>query len=122
MYENYAKIRDAKGLKDADVAKATGISPGTISDWKKGRYQLKYDKLLRIAEFLGVSAEQLTGVPNSGHNVDYYINEQTAQYAQVLFERPGLRELFDVTQDISDQDLELIKNMVKRFKETNPDG
>ena len=26
MYENYATIRDSKGLRDSDVAKATGIS------------------------------------------------------------------------------------------------
>ena len=37
MYEIYCKLRDEKGCKDADVAKATGITKSTFSDWKNGR-------------------------------------------------------------------------------------
>ena len=37
MYEIYCKLRDSKGMKDADVAKATGITKSTFSDWKNGR-------------------------------------------------------------------------------------
>lgn len=59
MYEHYQQIRNQLGLKDTDVAKATGINQGTLSDWKKGRYTPKVDKLQTIADFLGVSLEQL---------------------------------------------------------------
>lgn len=34
MYEIYCKLRDSKGMKDSDVAKATGITKSTFSDWK----------------------------------------------------------------------------------------
>ena len=37
MYEIYCKLRDSKGMKDSDVAKATGITKSTFSDWKNGR-------------------------------------------------------------------------------------
>lgn len=37
MYEIYCKLRDAKGMKDADVARETGITKSTFSDWKNGR-------------------------------------------------------------------------------------
>lgn len=37
MYEIYCKLRDERGLKDADVVKATGITKSTFSDWKSGR-------------------------------------------------------------------------------------
>lgn len=124
MYDNYAKIRDARGLKDSDVAKATGISAGTLSDWKKGRYQLKYDKLQKIAEFLGVSTDQLAGVPKTGQQEEpaYYINKETAEYAQAIFEDPDLRALFHVVRGIKREDLKLMIDMGKRFKETNPNG
>lgn len=41
MYEIYCKLRDAMGVKDADVVKATGITKSTFSDWKSGRSKPK---------------------------------------------------------------------------------
>lgn len=122
MYENYAKIRDSKGLKDSDVAKGTGIRSSVFSDWKKGRYKLKYDKLLRIAEFLGVTTDQLTGVQTDAQPGGYYVNEDTARTAQQIFEDPYLRILFDAAQDSRPEDLQMAADLLKRLKKTNPDG
>lgn len=57
MYATYKELRDAKGLRDSDVAKATGIMPSTFTEWKKGKYQPKIDKLIKIANFLGVPVD-----------------------------------------------------------------
>ena len=59
MYEIYCKLRDAMGVKDADVVKATGITKSTFSDWKSGRSKPKDEKLQKIADFFGVTAEYL---------------------------------------------------------------
>lgn len=122
MYQNYAKIRDAKGLKDSDVCKGAGIPQGTMSDWKRGRYNLKADKLAKIAEFLGVSVDALLGVPNSGQGSEYYINEETAKEAQRLFDDPDYRVLFDAARDSRPEDLRMAADLLQRLKRTNPDG
>lgn len=122
MYETYAKIRNSKGLKDSDVAKATGISSGTLSDWKKGRYNLKYDKLKKIADYLGVTVDQLTGVQTDAQSEGYYVNEDTAKTAQKIFEDPYLRILFDAAQDSRPEDLQMAADLLRRLKKTNPDG
>ena len=57
MYEIYCKLRDSKGMKDSDVAKATGITKSTFSDWKNGRSNPKDAKLQKIADLFGVTAE-----------------------------------------------------------------
>lgn len=119
MYEDYAKIRDAKGYSDYGVAKGTGISAGIISDWKKGRYNLKAEKLAKIAEFLGVSVDQLIGVPNMGHHVGYYLNEDTAREAQRLFDDPDYRMLFDAARDSRPEDLRMAAELLQRLKRTN---
>lgn len=63
MYEIYCKLRDEKRCKDADVAKATGITKSTFSDWKSGRSKPKGEKLRKIADFFGVTTEYLeTGI------------------------------------------------------------
>ncbi len=137
MYENYAMIRDSKGLKDSDVAKATGISAGTLSDWKRGRYKLKYDKLQKIASFLGVTTDELTGISQFNAAVEefekaaeefekatarYYLRKSTAEKAQALFEDPGMRALFDAAQDSRPEDLQMAADLLRRLKKTNPDG
>lgn len=59
MYELYCKYRDRKGYKDSDVAKGTGITPSTFSDWKSGRSKPNTEKLIKIADFLDTAVEYL---------------------------------------------------------------
>ena len=60
MYTVFEKLLREKGLKVADVCRATGIRQGVFSDWKAGRYTPKADKMALIANCLGVSLEYLT--------------------------------------------------------------
>lgn len=59
MYTRYAEIRDAKGMKDFDVAKATGIPSSTFSDWKSGKSKPKIEKIIKIAKVLECSVDAL---------------------------------------------------------------
>ena len=61
MYERFEELLNENGMKVADVAKGTGIRSGVFTDWKKGRYVPKADKLRKIAEFFGVRLEWLMG-------------------------------------------------------------
>lgn len=113
MYEIYCKIRDEKGLKDADVVRATGITKSTFSDWKSGRSHPKTEKLAKIAEFLDVSVEYLrTGEEEDG----YYFNPETAKIAQDIFENKELRLLFDAARDSSPEDLQTVHSMLLALK------
>ena len=57
MYAKYVELRDKKGLRDADVSKATGISQSVFTDWKNSKSSPKIDKLVKIADFFGVSLD-----------------------------------------------------------------
>ena len=61
-YEKYAALRDEKGVKDYAVAKAcfNGQNAMFVS-WKNGVYEPKLDKRLKIADYFGVSIEELIG-------------------------------------------------------------
>lgn len=61
MYEIYQKLLDMNGLKSADVARATGISNMTFSDWKKGKSTPKMDKIEKIAKYFGVTTDYMMG-------------------------------------------------------------
>lgn len=115
-YSLYSEIRTAKGLKDSDVCKATGISSGTMSDWKKGRYELKTEKLQKIADMLEVSLDTLTG------RTTHYFDAKTAEMADYLFKNKDMQILFDAARGSNPENLRLAAEMLKRFKETNNDG
>jgi transcriptional regulator with XRE-family HTH domain len=113
MYSVYADLRDKMGVKDMDVSRALGFHPSVISDWKRGKANPKYDKLKQIADFFGVTVEYLTtGEKQEG----YYINPQTAEMAQELFDNKELRLLFDVAKDVTPQQLKILQQMALSWK------
>lgn len=57
MYEKYASLRDKKGLTDYRVAKDTGITKSTFTDWKTGRSNPKLYKLKILAQYFTVPIE-----------------------------------------------------------------
>lgn len=61
MYERYAALRDQAGETDYSVAKAIGIYPSTLAEWKRGTYTPKLDKLKLIADHFGVTLDYLAG-------------------------------------------------------------
>jgi len=113
MYSVYADLRDKKGLKDMDVSKILGFHPSVISDWKRGKSTPKYDKLKQIAEFFDVSVEYLT---TGKHPEGYYLNDETAEMAQAIYENKDLRLLFDVARDVSPEQLKLLHDMALSWK------
>ena len=126
MYENYAKIRDSKGLTDYQVCKETGIRSSTISEMKTGKHKPSIATIHRLADFFGVSVDYLmTGKDTeklSDSGTPYYFTDETAAAAQKLYESKELRMLFDAAQGARPQDLEMAAEMLRRFKETNRDG
>lgn len=56
-YEVIERLMKEKGVKASDVAKATGIPQSVFTDWKKGRYTPKADKLYAIAQYFQVPLE-----------------------------------------------------------------
>jgi len=126
MYEIYEKLKLKKGVSDYQVWKATGISRSTLAEWKRGKYNLKQDKLQKLADYFGVSLNyMLTGKDTpkeSTEGTTYYFNDETAQKAQELFENPGMRILFDAARNSRPEDLQMAADLLARLKETNPDG
>lgn len=72
-YEDYEKIRNSKGMKDSDVAKAAGFHQSVLSDWKRNKSRPKADKMQKIAEALDVDYFAFIGP--IGNNSAYRLND-----------------------------------------------
>lgn len=97
-----------------------GFSNGYIGQLKKG--SIPDDRLLKIANYLGMTVDQLTGVQTDVQHDGYYFNESTAKTAQQIYEDPYLRILFDAAQDSRPEDLQMAADLLRRLKQSNPDG
>ncbi len=54
MYKVFEQLLDEKNETAYKVSVATGISTATLTEWKKGTYEPKIDKLMKIADHFGV--------------------------------------------------------------------
>ena len=109
MYEIYQRLLDEKGLKNADVARATGISNMTLSDWKRGKSVPKSDKMRKIAEYLNVSVDYLMTGKDGVFTKEIaetdakllFMNKEIKEYALKLNNLP--KEKQKIIMDLIDQ-------------------
>lgn len=54
MYDEYAKIRDSRGLTDSEVAEKCGVSQSIFSRWKAGKSSPSKKTRFKISQALGI--------------------------------------------------------------------
>lgn len=106
--ERLNSILQKRNLSQADLSKMTGIRSSSISDWLKGKYEPKQDKIAIIAEALNVSPVWLIGYdePSTTQTEGYYTDPEVAEFAEYLRTRPGARMLFSAAKDITKEEME----------------
>lgn len=57
MYERFERLLEERSLTAYRVAMDTGIASATLTEWKKGTYKPKVDKLLVLAKYFDVPLE-----------------------------------------------------------------
>lgn len=122
MYEIFERLMKANGYTAYKVSVETGIAQSTLSDWKKGKSTPKADKLQKIADLFNVSLNYLmTGEEKEGGET-YYLNDETREMAQSIFENKELRLLFDAARDAQPEDLETVHQMLLALKRKERGG
>lgn len=116
MYEIFEKLLKEFEVSTYQVAKATGISTASFTAWKQGKWNLKTDKMQKIADYFGVSLDYLTTGEEKEGREKYYLNDETAEMAQKIFENRDLRVLFDAAQDATPEDLKTTYDMLAALK------
>jgi transcriptional regulator, XRE family len=101
-------IMSERKITQSELSKRTGIRQSSISDWLNGRYEPKQDKIYLIAQALGVSPSWLLGYDETTSNQTegYYVDPETAEFAEYLRTRPGARMLFSAAKDITKEEME----------------
>lgn len=127
MYERMEELRKRKGVSHATLEKDLGFSNGSYSKWKNSTPNP--ERLQKLADYFGVTLEYLmTGEKKTVDYVvrtddgdellveTYYLNEETRDMAQAIFENKELRVLFDAARDSSPEDLQTVHSMLLALK------
>ena len=121
MYSVFEQLLQKYNLTAYKVSKATGVTQTSLSNWKSGRNTPSAKTLQKIADYFGVTLEYLmTGEEKEADR--YYINDETAQVAQEIFENKELRALFDVQRGMSAEDLQALHGMALALKRKERGG
>lgn len=116
MYEIFEQLLQSYGITVYKFCKDTGISQSTISTWKKKGNLINGKTAKIIAKYFNVSVDYImTGKEKEGSD-KYYLNEETAEMAQQLFENRNLRILFDAAKDASPEDLKTTYDILMALK------
>ena len=131
MYEIFKKLLDEHGVTAYQVSKMTGISTGSLSDWKNGRSSPKADKLQKIADYFGVTVDYLLGNEQKEKPVAKSDEPDYEKAKEILAKRleqkkNGLVFGYGDTgepfmEEISEQEMNVIRNILKlsRKKDKN---
>lgn len=69
------EILKKKNLSQSDLAKRLNLSPSTISTWKKENTDPPTNKLLEIADYLGVSVNYLLGREDKTPDITFTVSK-----------------------------------------------
>ena len=108
------------GKTQNDLVHDFGYRASTVSDWCNGKKLLRMDKIQALADYFGVEKSDL--IEDKPKNDKYYLDPETASIAEQIYNDPNLRVLFDAARDSSPENMRLAAEMLKRMKDTNPDG
>ena len=117
-------LRKEKGLSQQELADALKVSKSSISMYERGERQPQSTETWELfADYFNVDIDYLMGrtdkttkVIDPTRSSHYYLNDETMEIAQEIYENPDLRILFDASKNASPEDLKFVIEMVKRMK------
>jgi len=104
LAERLRELRESRGLTQARLAELLDVSPRVYNRWETTETTPRLDTLVRIADILSVTLDELVGRAESD--------------PEPQIRNPRLRELYDQIHRLSDEDQQalviLLDSLVKR--------
>lgn len=116
LKERIKELCKLKNISMNALEAELGFAKGYLSKLGSGGSTPNTNKIQRIADYFGVTIDYLMTGEERSENQGYYLNEETAQIAQDIFENKELRMLFDASRKASPEDLKSLHAMAIALK------
>lgn len=125
MYDKFQKLLDEKGVTAYRVAQETGVSTATLTNWKKGEYKPKPDKLQKLANYFNVpisyfleeTKDTITITPKDDKDIASDLERIMAKLSST--EAPALFEGGVIPEEDQEMFAGQLEIMLKRLKLIN---
>ena len=119
LFDRVKLLCKNKGISLSIMEKEIGISAGASYKWKKSSPSMEV--LNKLSSYFNVSVDYLTTGKEKEGGEEYYLNEETKEIAQEIFENPDLKSLFDMSRKMSPERLRAHIEFMKNLQKTESD-
>ena len=110
---NLRALRKKAGITQKEVAAALGVALSTVAMWETGCRQPDYETLNKIADYYGVSYNQLLSDCSEESERD---EDEVFLLRDLLRTRPEMKMLFSVSKGASKEDIERAVAIIEALK------
>ena len=115
--DNIKRLREQYGLTQAELGDIAGVSDKAVSTWENGTAEPRMGAIEKIAQHFNITKGSLVDDDlNNGQQPSYYIDQETVAKVQEIYEDSGARILLDAKRDLTQDDLDVVLNMIKALK------
>lgn len=114
--KNLKRLLEENNKNQIDLVNDLGLTKSTVSSWVNGARLPRMDKIDMLADYFGVGRTALIGYIGESMSspsmvaeskVGYYLDNETAEIAQELKDRPELKMLFSTSRKATKEDIEM---------------
>ena len=103
-------------MTQAELAKRLGVGTTSVYNWCNGIKTPRMDKVDAMCDLFHCNRSDLIEDKSEKSDDYYYLNKETREIAQEVFENPDLRSLFHVARDIDPEELRAHIDFMKKLK------
>lgn len=103
-------------MTQVELSKKLGVGTTSVYNWCNGVKSPRMDKVDAMCKLFGCRRSDLMEDETENRSTGYYLNDDTAQVAQEIFENKDLRVLFDAARDAKPEDLRTTYDMLMALK------
>jgi len=112
LYSNIKRQCELRGITPARLCAETGIPKSTTTELKMGRVKtLSYDKMKKMADYFGISVEELAG------DAAAPTDAEMIEILETMKNRPEMRTLFSLTKTATREDVEKAVAIIRALRD-----
>jgi len=108
--KNLSRLLEERGVEQQTVASDLNVSTSIVSAWVLGRRFPRADIMQKLAAYFHVTVSDLVDLPQEAQNGDL------SALRERLRRQPGMRVLFDASDNATEQDLLDAAKLIEDFK------
>ena len=116
LNERIVDLCNKNNISQSKLEADLGIARGSVTKWKTA--EPRQSTLQKGADYFNVSINYLlTGEEKEGGET-YYLNDETREIAQEIFENPDLKSLFDMSRKMTPERLKAHIEFIKKMQDS----